>query len=167
SRSNTTRPPVLWIGSAVGITITGIKLRNINMQATGLMELEAVVAVARSRNFRIAAAELNRSRSAVSHAVAALDQRLGCRLFNRTTRSVSLTEAGELFVSSIAPALAEIRGAIGAASSRRTSPSGTLRIKTSDDIAREMMAPIILQYLRRHPEMKVEVVTNGPSTDIV
>ena len=131
------------------------------------MELEAVVAVARCRNFRAAAAELNRSRSAVSHAVATLEQRLGIRLFNRTTRSVSLTEAGELFVGSIAPALAEIRGAIGAASSHRTSPGGTLRIKTSDDIAREMMAPIILQYLRRYPEMKVDVITGGPSSDIV
>jgi DNA-binding transcriptional LysR family regulator len=137
------------------------------MQATGLMELEAVVVVARCRNFRAAAVELNRSRSAVSHAVASLEQRLGVRLFNRTTRSVSLTEAGQQFVASVAPALAEIRGAIGAASSRRASPGGTLRIKTSDDIAREMMAPIILQYLRRYPEMKVDVVTNGPSSDIV
>jgi DNA-binding transcriptional LysR family regulator len=137
------------------------------MQATGLMELEAVVAVARYRNFRAAASELNRSRSAVSHAVATLEQRLGIRLFNRSTRSVSLTEAGELFVASVAPALAEIRGAFGAASSRRTNLSGTLRIQTSDDFAREMMAPIILQYLRRYPEMKVDVVTKGPSNDIV
>jgi len=142
-------------------------LRNRTMQATGLTELEAVVAVARYRNFRVAAVELNRSRSAVSHAVATLEHRLGIRLFNRTTRSVSLTEAGELFVGSVAPALAEIRGAIGAASSRRASLGGTLRIKTSDDIAREMMAPIILQYLRRFPEMKVDVVTSGPSSDIV
>src|SRR5262245_7570520 len=137
------------------------------MQETGLTELEAVVAVARCRNFRVAAVELNRSRSAVSHAVATLEQRLGIRLFNRTTRSVSLTEAGELFVGSVAPALAEIRGAIGAASSRRSSPGGTLRIKTSDDIAREMMAPIILQYLRRYPEVKIDVITSGPSSDIV
>ena len=83
------------------------------------MELEAVVAVARCRNFRVAAAELNRSRSALSHAVATLEERLGVRLFNRTTRSVSLTEAGEIFVASVAPALAEIRSAIDAASSRR------------------------------------------------
>jgi len=137
------------------------------MQATGLMELEAVVAVARCRNFRAAASELNRSRSAVSHAVAAMEKRLGIRLFNRSTRSVSLTEAGELFVATVAPALAEIRWAFGAASSRRTSMTGTLRIKTSDDFARELMAPIILQYLRRFPEVKVDVVTKDPSSDIV
>src|SRR5262249_16646869 len=155
-----------WINATPSITICR-ELRGDTMQATGLMELEAVVVLARCRNFRVAAVELNRSRSAVSHAVATLEQRLGIRLFNRTTRSVSLTEAGELFVGSVAPALAEIRGAIGAASSRRASPGGTLRIKTSDDIAREMTAPIILQYLRRYPEMKVDVVTNGASSDFV
>ncbi len=137
------------------------------MPANGLMELEAVVAVARCRNFRVAAAELNRSRSALSHTVATLEERLGVRLFNRTTRSVSLTEAGEIFVASVAPALAEIRSAIDAASSRRSSLGGAVRIKTSGDVAREMMAPIILQYLRRYPEMKIDIVTNGASNDIV
>lgn len=137
------------------------------MQASSLMELEAVVAVARYRNFRVAAAELGRSRSAVSHAVAAMEQRLGVRLFNRTTRSVSLTEAGEMFVATIASALAEIHAAIKSASSRRTSLAATLRIKTFDDVAREMIAPIVLQCLRRFPEMKVDLVTNGRSVDIV
>jgi DNA-binding transcriptional LysR family regulator len=137
------------------------------MRDNALMELEAVVAVARCRNFRVAAAELNRSRSALSHTVATLEERLGVRLFNRTTRSVSLTEAGEIFVASVAPALAEIRSAIDAASSRRSSPGGAVRIKTSGDVAREMMAPIILQYLRRYPEIKIDVVTNGASSDIV
>jgi DNA-binding transcriptional LysR family regulator len=137
------------------------------MRAIGLAELEAIVTVARCRNFRAAATELGRSRSAVSHTVAALEQQLGVRLFNRTTRRVSLTEAGEMFVSSVASAVAEIRGAIEIASSRRTTLVGTLRVKTFGDVAREMMAPIVLQYLRRYPEMKVDVVTNGRSTDIV
>jgi len=137
------------------------------MKPNGLLELEAVVAVARCRNFRVAAAELNRSRSALSHTVAALEGRLGVRLFNRTTRSVSLTEAGEIFIGSVAPALAEIRGAIVAASSKRASLGGSIRIKTYGDIAREMMAPIIVQYLRRYPEVRIDVVTNGSSSDIV
>jgi DNA-binding transcriptional LysR family regulator len=136
------------------------------MRASGLIDLEAVVAVARCRNFRAAAAELGRSRSAVSHTVAALEQRLRVRLFNRTTRSVSLTEAGEAFVASVGSALADIHAAFESASSRRTSLGGTLRIKTFDDAAREMVAPIILQYLRRHPEMKVDVVTNGQPVEI-
>jgi DNA-binding transcriptional LysR family regulator len=97
-----------------------------------------------------------------------VEERLGVRLFNRTTRKVSLTEAGELFVASIAPAVAGIRGAIdAAASSRRSSLSGTIRIKTSGDAAREIITPIILQFLRRYPEMKIDVVANGPLSDFV
>ena len=137
------------------------------MRALGLAELEAVVTVARCRNFRAAANELGRSRSALSHTVAVLEQQLGVRLFNRTTRSVSLTEAGAVFVYNVASAVAEIRGAIEVATSRRATLAGTLRVKTFGDVAREMMTPIILQYLRRYPEMKVDVITNGRSTDIV
>src|SRR5882672_1761200 len=137
------------------------------MRSSGLVELDAVMAVARRRNFRAAAIELGLSRSALSHAVAALEQRLGIRLFNRTTRSVSLTEAGELFVPSVAPALGEIREAMAAASSRRTIPAGTLRINTSTGAARQMMTPIVLEYLRRYPEMTVDIVTEGRLVDIV
>ena len=137
------------------------------MRSSGLVELDAVVAVARHRNFRAAAIELGLSRSALSHAVAALEQRLGVRLFNRTTRSVSLTEAGEQFVASVAPALGDIRGAMAAANSLRTTPAGTLRINTSAGAARMMMTPIILEYLSRYPEMKVDIVTEGRLVDIV
>jgi DNA-binding transcriptional LysR family regulator len=137
------------------------------MRSPGLIELDAVVAVARHRNFRAAALELGVSRSALSHAVAALEERLGVRLFNRTTRSVSPTETGEQFVASVAPALGHIRGAIEAANNRRTTPAGTLRINTGARAARQMMTPIILEYLRRYPEMKVEIITEGRLVDII
>jgi DNA-binding transcriptional LysR family regulator len=137
------------------------------MQSSGLIELDAVVAVARHRNFGAAALELGVSRSALSHAVAALEERLGVRLFNRTTRSVSPTEAGEQFVTSVAPALGDIRGAMEAANNRRTTPAGTLRINTGPRAARQIMTPIILEYLRRYPEMKVDIVTEGRLVDIV
>jgi DNA-binding transcriptional LysR family regulator len=137
------------------------------MRVSGLMELEAVVAVARCRNFRAAAAELGRSRSGLSHTVATLEQRLGVRLFHRTTRNVALTEAGEQFVSSITSALNEIHTAVEVASSRRATPAGTVRIKTFGDVAKEMMAPIVLQFLRRYREIKVDIVTNGRAVDIV
>jgi DNA-binding transcriptional LysR family regulator len=137
------------------------------MRSSGLIELEAVAAVARHRNFRAAAIELGLSRSALSHAVAALEQRLGVRLFHRTTRSVALTEAGEQFVGGIVPALGEIRAAMAAAASRRSTPAGTLRINTSVGAARQVMTPIILEYLRRFPEMRVDIVTEGRLIDIV
>ena len=78
------------------------------MHKTGLVELKAVLAVARHRSFRAAARELDMSTSALSNAVIALEERLGIRLFNRTTRSVSLTEAGETFVERVAPAVAAL-----------------------------------------------------------
>ncbi|MCC8939109.1 LysR family transcriptional regulator, partial [Bradyrhizobium sp. Arg68] len=74
-----------------------------------LIELEAAVAVARRRSFRAAAAELGLSTTALSQAIADLEARLGVRLFNRTTRSVAPTPAGEQFVAEVAPALTAIR----------------------------------------------------------
>ena len=137
------------------------------MRTSGLTELEAVLAVARQRSFRAAATELEMSTSALSHTVAALETRLGVRLFNRTTRSVSLSEAGEQFVASVAPALSAIRDAVEQASSRRLTPAGTLRINTSPGAARQVMTPLILEYLRRYPEMMVDIVTEGRLVDIV
>src|ERR1700678_931330 len=101
------------------------------MRSSGLIELDAVLAVARHRGFRGAATELGMSRSALSHAIAALEAKLGVRLFHRTTRSVSLTEAGDQFVAAIAPAVADIRGAMEKAASHRETPAGTLRLNTS------------------------------------
>src|SRR5258708_24098942 len=101
------------------------------MGSSGLIALDAVLAVARHRGFRAAATELGMSRSALSHSIAALEAKLGVRLFHRTTRSVSLTEAGEQFVSGVAPALGQIREAMARAGSHRDTPAGTLRINTS------------------------------------
>src|SRR6202521_415163 len=136
------------------------------MRSSGLIELNAVLAVARHRGFRAAATELGMSRSALSHAIAALEAKLGVRLFHRTTRSVSLTEAGEQFVSGVAPALGQIREAMERAGSHRETPAGTLRINTSAGAARQM-EPIVFEYLRRYPDMTVDIVTEGRLVDIV
>jgi DNA-binding transcriptional LysR family regulator len=134
---------------------------------TSLIELEAVAAVARRGGFRAAARELNMSSSALSHAVAALEARLGVRLFNRTTRSVSLSSAGERFVAEVTPALAAIREAMEGVDAQRDEPSGTLRLNTSLGAARMILGPLVLEYLRRYPKAKVEVVTEGALIDIV
>ncbi len=107
-----------------------------------------------------------RPRSALSHAIAALEAKLGVRLFHRTTRSVSLTEAGEQFVSGVAPALGQIREAMARAGSHRDTPAGTLRINTSAGAARQM-EPLVFEYLRRYPDMTVDIVTEGRLVDIV
>jgi len=131
------------------------------------IELEAVVAVARRGGFRAAARELRMSSSALSHAVAALEARLGVRLFNRTTRSVSLSAAGEQFVAEVAPALAAIRTAIERVDEHRAEPSGVLRLNMAPGAARMILAPLVFEYLRRHPKVGVDLVTEGALVDVV
>lgn len=136
------------------------------MNTSGLNELEAVLAVARHRSFRAAATELDVSTSALSHSIAALEARMGVRLFNRTTRSVSLSEVGAEFVSTITPALSTIRIALEQAGNRQADPTGTLRLNTSAGAAKQVM-PLLLEYLRRHPQMRLDIVTEGRLVDIV
>ncbi len=137
------------------------------MHSSGLIELEAVLAVARHGGFRAAAVDMGMSRSALSATVAGLEARLGVRLFNRTTRSVSTTEAGEQFIARIAPALADIRDAMEATNELRDTPAGTLRLNSSVGAAQMIFAPVVLEYLRRYPDMKVDLVTEGRLIDIV
>jgi len=137
------------------------------MISSGLNELEAIAAVARLGGFRAAAVELGLSASAVSHAVAALEARMGVRLFNRTTRSVAPTLAGEEFLREITPALARIRAAIAGAGGRRDTPAGVLRINSAVGPAHQLLAPFVMTYLDRCPAMSVEIVTEGRLIDIV
>lgn len=137
------------------------------MSRAGLFELNVVVAVATHRSFRGAAAALGMSPSALSHAVAALERRLGVRLFNRTTRSVSLSAAGEQFLARIAPALREIDAAMEGVNDFRDTPTGTLRINTSEGAARQILTPIVLRFLERYPDMQVDLVSEGRLVDIV
>ena len=112
------------------------------MKRAGLADLEAVVAIARRGSFRAAARDLEVSPTALSHAIASLEARLGVRLFNRTTRSVSLTAAGNAFVAEITPALGVIRGAVEGVNRHRTTPAGVLRINSSSTIrAASMFRP--------------------------
>jgi DNA-binding transcriptional LysR family regulator len=137
------------------------------MYKSGLIELDAVVAVARRGSFRAAALELGMSSTALSRAVAGLERRLGVRLFNRTTRSVSPSAAGEQFLAQVVPALAAIRGAMDSVHEHRATPRGTLRINSSVGAARQILRPFVLEYLRRYPEMNVEIVTEARLVDIV
>jgi DNA-binding transcriptional LysR family regulator len=132
-----------------------------------LIELEAAVAVARRRSFRAAAAELGLSTTALSQAVAELEARLGVRLFNRTTRSVSPTPAGEQFVAEVAPALNTIRDAAEAVNRHRATPTGVLRLNSTVGSARRILQPLVFEFLERWPEMSVEIVTEGKLIDIV
>ncbi|WP_439575416.1 LysR family transcriptional regulator [Phreatobacter sp.] len=131
-----------------------------------LIELEAVLAIVRRGSFRAAALDLGVSTTALSHAIGKLEGQLGVRLFNRTTRSVSLTDAGRIFVEQVGPALEAIHGAMSTARAQQETPSGTLRINAFATAAREILAPLVLEFLRRHPKVHVDLVTEGRLVDV-
>jgi DNA-binding transcriptional LysR family regulator len=133
----------------------------------GFTELNAVAAVAARKSFRAAANDLGLSASALSHAVASLEARLGVRLFNRTTRSVSLTSDGEQFLARIAPAMREITDAMFEANEQRATPAGLIRINTSEAAGEQILASAVLEFLLRYPDMQVEIVTDGRLVDII
>jgi DNA-binding transcriptional LysR family regulator len=137
------------------------------MYRPGLNDLDAVIAIARRRSFRAAALDLGMSTTALSNAVGKLEARLGVRLFNRTTRSVSLTDAGRVFVEQMGPALQDIHDAMEIVRSQQATPSGTLRINAFATAAREILSPLVLEFLRRYPQMHVDLVTEGRLVDIV
>ena len=92
---------------------------------------------------------------------------MGVRLFNRTTRSVALSEAGEQFLARLRPALGQIADAMDGVDAFRATPSGTLRINASEGAAAVILAPVVLAFLRRYPDMQVDIVTDSRLVDIV
>ncbi|MCU1729281.1 LysR family transcriptional regulator [Pseudomonas sp. 7P_10.2_Bac1] len=134
---------------------------------TTLFDLHAVLAISTHRSFRKAADELEISASALSHAITNLEARMGTRLFNRTTRSVSLSEAGKVFVERIGPALDAIQLAEEDLNAFRQSPQGTLRISASETAARIVLYPAFTAFLQRFPDMQVEFVVQEGLVDIV
>ncbi|NUB11446.1 LysR family transcriptional regulator [Azospirillum brasilense] len=136
------------------------------MSKHGLIEFDAVLAIARRGSFRAAALELGLSTTALSNVIGKLERQLGVRLFNRTTRSVSLTDAGRQFVEKIGPALQDIHEAMETAQSQQDTPSGILRINSFAAAAREIL-PLLLQFLRLYPQVHVDLVTEGRLVDIV
>lgn len=137
------------------------------MSRPAVVELEAVLAITRLGSFRAAALELGMSTTALSNAIAKLERQLGVRLFNRTTRSVSPTDAGRAFAERVGPALDSIHSAMTTARSHQQTPSGTLRINAFATAAREIMAPLVLECLARYPQIHIDLVTEGRLVDVV
>jgi DNA-binding transcriptional LysR family regulator len=132
-----------------------------------LSDLAAFVAVATRRSFRVAAVELGVSPSAVSHAIRGLEERLGVRLLNRTTRSVAPTEAGERLLARLQPAFRDIADAVEDVNAFRETPVGTLRLNLPRAAAPLILAPVMGRFLRENPGMQLEVVADDGLVDIV
>jgi DNA-binding transcriptional LysR family regulator len=137
------------------------------MKQSAFDGLAAFAAVARERSFTRAAAQLGVSQSALSHAVRALEERLGLRLLARTTRSVALTEAGDRLLQSVGPRLEEIEAELAALSDLRARPAGAIRINASEHAARTVLWPKLEKFLPLYPDIKVEIVVENALTDIV
>ncbi len=137
------------------------------MPGDGLNEFDAVLAIARRGSFRAAALELGLSATALSNLIAKLERRVGVRLFNRTTRSVSLTDAGQTFVEQVRPAVRTLHDAMSVARSQLETPSGTLRINAFAAGAREVLRPLLLRFIRRYPQVHIDLVTEGRIVDVV
>ncbi len=137
------------------------------MNRSQLSQLAVLAAVAAHGSFRAAAKELAVAPSAVSHAVAALEESLGVRLLARTTRSVAPTEAGRRLLERLAPALEEIDQALGAAVEAKDRPAGTLRISAPLIAAQVALAPRLGEFARLYPDVTLDLRIENGFTDIV
>jgi len=137
------------------------------MQQADFADLDAFTAVARARGFRAAAALRNVSPSSLSEAVRRLETRLGVRLLNRTTRSVTPTEAGQKLLERLSPALADVALALDEVNAFRDSPTGTLRLNVATIVARVIMPKLLPRFLAAHPGVSVEIIAEDSFIDMV
>ncbi|KIP99642.1 transcriptional regulator [Agrobacterium tumefaciens] len=144
--------------------LSGIATASIPVHLPGLLTFEAA---ARHLNFAKAAAELGVAPTAVSRTIKAMEAQLNVRLFNRTTRSVSLTEAGSSLNSKMAPALALIRDSLSEALLATDQPSGTVRVNSSYVAYRMLIEPHLEAFLASFPSINVEISLDNALGDIV
>ena len=137
------------------------------MRTSDLSELAAFDAVARHRSFRRAAEERGVTASAISHAVSRLEARVGIRLLNRTTRSVSLTDAGAMLFAELSPAFGEIGSALDALNRYRDTPFGKVRINAPNSIAPFVFGPLMAPLIDANPRLELEIVATDRLVDIV
>jgi DNA-binding transcriptional LysR family regulator len=137
------------------------------MNRGDLADLTAFAAVADHLSFRAAASQLGVTPSALSHSMRQLEERLGVRLLNRTTRSVSVTDAGLRLLERLRPAISEIAGALEDLNQERQRPLGRLRIYANHVAAAGVIAPIWGRFLSMYPEVHLELAVGEAAIDIV
>src|SRR5690349_11506011 len=140
--------------------------QNFTVRKGALDGVEAFLKVAEHRNFRRAAAELGVTPSAIGQTVRALETRLGAALFTRTTRSVGLTEAGELFLSRAKPAFEELVAASAVARDLGQRPTGLLRLSVPRAAVPILLEPLIASFCQAYPEVEVEIAASEKLVDL-
>jgi DNA-binding transcriptional LysR family regulator len=136
------------------------------MGPENIKDILAFLAVAQERSFTRAAGRLGISQSALSHAIRALETRLGVRLLTRTTRSVSPTEAGERLIQNVGPRLEEIEAEIAAVADLGENPAGTIRITAIDHVVDSVLWPRLAPVLEQYPDVRVEMNAEYRMIDI-
>lgn len=134
---------------------------------TDFADLETFIAIARAGGFRKAAALRGVSGSALSHAMRGLESRLGVRLFHRTSRSVSLTAAGEMLLEELEPSFEGIRSAVDKLERFGVGPAGLVRLTVLRDAAHLLLAPRLAGFAAQYPEVEIEVDVDDSFVDMV
>src|SRR3954471_1689665 len=137
------------------------------MRKASLAELNMFVAVAERASFAKAAVHLGVSRSALSETIRGLEDKLGVRLLNRTTRSVAATEVGERLLAKLRPALEQLDAALETTDAFREKPAGHLRLTVPRPAAKVVLEPILADFLAAYPLVTLEIITDSALTDIV
>ncbi|EKK5268932.1 LysR family transcriptional regulator [Cronobacter dublinensis] len=131
-----------------------------------IADLIYFLAIARHRSFTRAAVESGVSASALSHALKGLETRLGVRLFNRTTKSVTLTAAGEVLVQAILKPFEAIDDALESLNQFRDSPGGRIRINAAVEAANLLLAPVMPAFMDRYPHVEIDIVASNRMVDV-
>jgi DNA-binding transcriptional LysR family regulator len=137
------------------------------MRGSEFAELRAFVAVAEQGNFARAAAELRLSPSTLSQTIRELEERLGVRLLNRTTRSVSITEAGQRLLSRFKPAMEEMQAAVADARNLRDRPAGTVRLHASRSASAVLVEPRLGRFFEAYPDIILDLTIDDAVINIV
>ena len=137
------------------------------MRGREFTELQALLAIADHRSFSLAAGKLGMSRSALSQIIRDLEERVGVRLLNRTTRSVAPSQAGERLLARLRPVMADLAAAVDEAAASAGKVTGILRLNTSHLAAIHLLAPLIGPFLAEHPGLRLEIVADDRLVDIV
>lgn len=137
------------------------------MKRPSWSELQAVKAIAEKHSFRRAADVLGLKRSTLSHTIKGLEATLGVRLFHRTTRSVALTDAGEMLLSRLSPLLEEMDELLNDVTASGHQPYGTLRISASDAAISLLLEKVLPTFIQQTPGIDVDLVAQGQLVDIV
>jgi len=134
---------------------------------TTLFDFRAVIAIEKHRSFRKAAQSLGVSPSTLSNSISALEADIGIRLFNRTTRSVFLSDAGQTFLQRLSPVVSELEQVLDGVAELRDRPKGVLKISVSEVAARILFPNILNEFSEKYPEIVLDLIVQENLVDIV